>query len=188
MGRHGKDSGSFPPSWTFAGARGGNEFIMLKVFSGDDFRGLTVTVMGLGGFGGGVGAVRFLAEQGARIIVTDLRVADELHPSLELMDSAWPLTLKLGRHDEVDFRKTDLVVVNPAVPKDSPFLAIARESGVPLTSEMNLFWERNPGRVVAISGSNGKSTTTALIHSIFAAARGDISIFRRTDAQARPAK
>ncbi len=161
---------------------------MLKVSSGDDFRGLTVTVMGLGGFGGGVGAVRFLAEQGARIIVTDLRVADELQPSLELMDSAWPITLKLGRHDEVDFRKTDLVVVSPAVPKDSQFLEIARETGVPLTSEMNLFWERNPGRVVAITGSNGKSTTTALIHSIFAAAKGDRSIFRRTDGQARPAK
>ena len=131
-----------------------------------EFHGDTVTVMGLGGFGGGVGAVRFLAEAGAKVIVTDLRSAEELRPSLAQLDPAWPITLRLGQHDEADFRKSDLVVVSPAVPKNSPFLAVARDAGIPLTSEMNLFWERNRGRVLAITGSNGKSTTTALIHAI----------------------
>ncbi len=126
--------------------------------------------MGLGGFGGGIGVVRFLAEQGARILVTDLRSAEELKSSLNQLDASWPVTLRLGRHEEDDFRNTDLIVVSPAVPKDSPYLGVARQAGVPLTSEMNLFWERNRGRVIGITGSNGKSTTTALIHSLFQAA------------------
>jgi UDP-N-acetylmuramoylalanine--D-glutamate ligase len=125
--------------------------------------------MGLGGFGGGMGAIRFLAEAGARLIVTDLRSADELQSSLAQFDPAWPIKLRLGHHDDADFRETDLVVVSPAVPKDSPFLAVCRDAGVPLTSEMNLFWERNRGRVLAVTGSNGKSTTTALIHAILSA-------------------
>ncbi len=138
-----------------------------------EFRDRTVTVMGLGGFGGGIGAVRFLAEQGARVLVTDLRSESELRASLAQLDPAWPVTLRLGQHDEADFRDTDLIVVSPAVPKNSPYLGVARAAGVSLTSEMNLFWERNPGRVIAVTGSNGKSTTTALIHAIVAAALGE---------------
>jgi UDP-N-acetylmuramoylalanine--D-glutamate ligase len=136
-----------------------------------EFHNRTVTVMGLGGFGGGVGAVRFLAESGAKVIVTDLRLEEELRPSLAQLDPAWPIILRLGQHNEADFRNSDLVVVSPAVPKNSPFLAVARDADVPLTSEMNLFWERNRGRVLAITGSNGKSTTTALIHAILTAMR-----------------
>lgn len=134
-----------------------------------EFCNRTVTVMGLGGFGGGVGAVRFLAEAGAKVILTDLRTEAELRSSLAQLDSTWPVTLRFGRHDEADFRDTDLVVVSPAVAKENPFLAVARERGIPLTSEMNLFWERNRGRVLAVSGSNGKSTTTALIHALLEA-------------------
>ena len=135
-----------------------------------EFRDRTVTVMGLGGFGGGVGAVRFLAEAGAKVIVTDLRSEEDLSSSLAQFDRGWPITLRLGHHEDADFRNSDLVVVSPAVPKNSPFLAVAREAGIPLTSEMNLFWERNRGQVLAITGSNGKSTTTALIHAILDAA------------------
>ncbi len=131
-----------------------------------EFQNRTATVMGLGSFGGGLGVVRFLCERGARVIVTDLRPTAELADSLKQLDLAWPVTLRLGEHVESDFSHTDLVVVNPAVPKDSPFPEIAREEGIPVTSEMNLFWERNRGRVVAVTGSNGKSTTTAMIHAI----------------------
>lgn len=134
-----------------------------------EFRNRRVTVMGLGGFGGGVGAVRFLAEAGAKILITDLRSEVDLRSSLAQLDSSWPVTFRLGRHDAADFRDTDLVVVSPAVPRDSPFLTVAREAHIPLTSEMNLFWERNRGRVLAVTGSNGKSTTTALIHAILTA-------------------
>ncbi len=141
-----------------------------------EFRGRTATVMGLGGFGGGLGAVRFLSESGAKVVVTDLRSAEELRPSLAQLDPSWPITLRLGQHDETDFRNSDLIVVSPAVPKDSPFLAVARDAGIPLTSEMNLFWERNHGRVLAITGSNGKSTTTAMTQAILDGQRTSCSL------------
>lgn len=135
----------------------------------------TVTVMGLGAFGGGLGAIRFLAESGARVIVTDLRSENELRPSLAQFDPTWNVTLRLGRHDEADFRDTDLIVVSPAVSKDSPYLDVARRANIPLTSEMNLFWERCRGQVLAVTGSNGKSTTTSLIHAILEAASRSVS-------------
>ncbi len=135
-----------------------------------NYQGQRVTVMGLGSFGGGVGAVRFLVEHGARVVVTDLRTENELADSLNQLDADWPIELRLGKHVESDFRNSDLIVVNPAVPTDSHFLKVARSAGVPLTSEMNLFWQHNRGRVIGVTGSNGKSTTTALIHSALEAA------------------
>ncbi|MBU0637397.1 MAG: UDP-N-acetylmuramoyl-L-alanine--D-glutamate ligase [Planctomycetes bacterium] len=121
-----------------------------------------VTVMGLGRFGGGVGVTRWLAAQGARVTVTDLGTAEKLAESLEQL-AGLDLTLRLGQHAEDDFRQTDLVVPSPAVPDNSPYLAAAREAGVPITTEMNLFVERCPGRCIGITGSVGKSTITAMI-------------------------
>ncbi|MGQ0634933.1 MAG: UDP-N-acetylmuramoyl-L-alanine--D-glutamate ligase [Planctomycetaceae bacterium] len=135
-----------------------------------DFHDLRVTVMGLGTFGGGVGAVRFLTQRGALVTVTDLRPADDLLRSLALIADAPRVTLHLGGHAPDDFRDCDLVVVSPAIPRQSPFLEIARNAGIAITSEMNLFWERNPGRTICVTGSSGKSTTAALLHAILSAA------------------
>ncbi|MBW3543671.1 MAG: UDP-N-acetylmuramoyl-L-alanine--D-glutamate ligase [Planctomycetes bacterium] len=135
-----------------------------------ELRGRRVTVMGLGRFGGGVGAVRFLVSRGALVTLTDLRSEAELADSLAQLDEFPPAKLRLGGHDERDFLDADLVVVNPAVPAESPFLELARRAGVPLTSEMGLFWQHHRGRVIGVTGSNGKSTTAALIHSILKAA------------------
>ena len=131
-----------------------------------DYRGRRVTVIGLGRFGGGVGAVRFLAERGARVTVTDSASEDQLAESLEELRGVPLEALRLGGHAEADFAEADLIVVNPAVRRDNPYLSLARGRGIPLTSEMNLFWRHNRGRTVGVTGSNGKSTTTALIHSI----------------------
>lgn len=131
-----------------------------------DYRGKKVTVMGLGRFGGGVGVVQFLASRGARVTVTDLRTTDELTDSLAELDGFPLAALHLGGHSEADFTEAELVVVNPAVPRKNRFLKIARDTGATLTSEMNLFWQHNRGKVVAITGSNGKSTTTALTHAM----------------------
>lgn len=131
-----------------------------------DFRGKRVTVMGLGSFGGGIGVVQFLVAQGAVVTVTDLKPAAELATALGIIGDSPDIVRHLGGHDVRDFRKTDLVVASPAVPKDSRFLQEARNAGVPITSEMNLFWERNRGRTICVTGSNGKSTTTALIHAL----------------------
>jgi UDP-N-acetylmuramoylalanine--D-glutamate ligase len=135
-----------------------------------DFHNRRVTVMGLGRFGGGLGAVRFLAERGACVTVTDLATESELADVLSQLDGLNIDCFHLGGHVEDDFRDADLVVVNPAVPPENRYLDIARHAGVPLSCEMNLFWQFNRAKVVAVTGSNGKSTTTAMIHSILKAA------------------
>jgi UDP-N-acetylmuramoylalanine--D-glutamate ligase len=127
-----------------------------------DFSGKRVTVMGLGGFGGGVGVTRWLAAAGAKVVVTDKAPAEKLRASLDQIADLG-LTLRVGGHEVRDFRDTDLVVVNPAVPATSEFLQIARDAGVPVTTEINLFVERCPARCVGVTGSVGKSTVTAMI-------------------------
>jgi UDP-N-acetylmuramoylalanine--D-glutamate ligase len=118
--------------------------------------------MGLGLFGGGVGAARYLIGSGAHVTVTDLREADQLAPSLAELEGL-DLRLALGGHDPADFREADLVVASPAVPRSSDLLRLAESSGVPVASPMNLFLAQCPATVVAVTGSNGKSTTTALL-------------------------
>ena len=132
----------------------------------DDYRNRRITVMGLGSFGGGLGAVKFLAARGARLTITDSRPAEKLADSLAELKHLPIDCWRLGEHREEDFLQAELVVVNPAVPWRHPLLATCRHHGIPLTSEMNLFWQHNRGAVFAVTGSNGKSTTTALLHSI----------------------
>ncbi len=132
----------------------------------DDYRNRRILVMGLGSFGGGMGAVRFMGSRGAFVTVTDLRPAEMLAESLFELRETPPDRLVLGRHDIQDFRTAELVVVNPAVKRDCPFLGAAIQAGVPVTSEMNLFWKWNRAPVIAITGSNGKSTTTAMTYAI----------------------
>ncbi|MBS0262011.1 MAG: UDP-N-acetylmuramoyl-L-alanine--D-glutamate ligase [Planctomycetes bacterium] len=134
-----------------------------------DFRNLRVTVMGLGKFGGGIGAVRFLAHHGARVTVTDTKPASLLAEPITQIADCPHVIHKFGGHQDVDFRDTDLVVASPAVDRAHPCLEIARTTGIPVTSEMNLFWERNRGKTVCVTGSNGKSTTVALIHALLQA-------------------
>lgn len=102
--------------------------------------------------------------------MTDLLGADELVGPLAKIADCPVETYHLGGHLESDFVDTDLVVVNPAVPPTSPFLEQARQSGVPLTSEMSIFWQFHPGHTLAVTGSNGKSTTTAMAHGMLEAA------------------
>ncbi|MGZ0172267.1 MAG: UDP-N-acetylmuramoyl-L-alanine--D-glutamate ligase, partial [Planctomycetales bacterium] len=131
--------------------------------------GQRVTVMGLGGFGGGAAAVRFLVDQGATVRVSDQRSAEQLGDAVSKLSDLPNVDWQLGEHHWSYFADADFVVVNPAVPPRHSIVEQLESSAIPLTSEMNLFWSLNPGRVVAVTGSNGKSTTTALIHSIIEA-------------------
>lgn len=135
-----------------------------------ELRGRRVTVVGLGRFGGGIGAVRFLAARGARIAVTDLAAEEDLRASLEAIAECRVERLCLGRHDPDDFLAADLLVVSPGVPRTQPLLVAARAQGVPVASEMNLFFRLQRGHVAAVTGSNGKSTTTAMLHAILSVA------------------
>ncbi|MBN1437099.1 MAG: UDP-N-acetylmuramoyl-L-alanine--D-glutamate ligase, partial [Sedimentisphaerales bacterium] len=130
--------------------------------------GKRVLVMGLGRFGGGVGVCRYLVGQGAKVTVTDKDPAEKLAGSLEALVGL-PIEFHLGGHDEADFRNADVVVVNPAVKRDSQYLKAAQSGGTELTSEMNLFFARCNAYKVGITGSNGKSTTTAMIYEVLKA-------------------
>jgi len=124
--------------------------------------GRHVVLMGLGMFGGGEGAARFLAQRGAHVTVTDLKTADQLAPALQRL-SGLPIRFRLGEHDVEEMTRAELIVVNPAVPKTSELLRACQAAGVPLTSPMNMFLALCRAPVVAVSGSTGKSTTTAML-------------------------
>jgi UDP-N-acetylmuramoylalanine--D-glutamate ligase len=138
-----------------------------RILAGD-WRERRVTVMGLGLFGGGAGVARFLARRGARVTVTDLKGEEALRPSVESL-AGFDVTLRLGHHVEDDFTSAELVVANPAVPPDAPLLEAARRHGIPVESEISLFFRLCPAEIVGITGSNGKTTTTRLMGEIFRA-------------------
>lgn len=127
-------------------------------------KGLRVTVLGLGSFGGGIAATRFLADRGARVTITDARPASELQSSLDQLKDLDIGAIHTGRHSADDFRNCDLVVVNPAIRPESEVINHARSSGAWLTSEIELFLSHCPADVIAVTGTNGKSTTAALTH------------------------
>jgi UDP-N-acetylmuramoylalanine--D-glutamate ligase len=134
-----------------------------------DLEGKRVTVMGLGRFGGGIGVTRWLAGQGARVLVTDREPAEKLERSVaqirDLVERE-RVMLQLGEHREEDFTHADLVIANPAVarPWDDHYLQAARAAGVEITTEIGLVVEQlDRGRVVGVTGTAGKSTTSALI-------------------------
>lgn len=135
-----------------------------------DFQGKRATIMGLGRFGGGVAAARWLARRGAVVTVTDLADEIALADSLRVLKDVPIAACHLGGHREVDFRDADLVVVNPAVRPGNPMLQIAHQAGVRRTSEIELFMEACPARCVGVTGSNGKSTTAAMTAAILRAA------------------
>ncbi len=129
-----------------------------------------VTVMGLGLFGGGAQAARYLAARGAAVTVTDLRTETELAESVELLEDL-DIKWRLGGHDEEDFSSADLVVVNPAVKPPSVFVAAARTGGARITTEAQLVIELARERgctVLGVTGTNGKSTTAAILGAIMA--------------------
>lgn len=138
-----------------------------------DLAGRRVTVMGVGRFGGGTGAIRWLAAQGCDVLATDLECAGALAEPLRAIDDlvqSGAVRLALGGHNVAHFTDTDLVVASPAVPKpwDNRFLRSAGAAGVPITTEIRLLAERLPNRnrVIGVTGSAGKSTTTSLIARI----------------------
>jgi len=132
-----------------------------------------ITVQGLGYFGGGIAVARWLVSQGAKVLVTDSAPASKLADSLAQLQGL-PITYRLGEHREEDFTQTDLVVASPAVPLTNKYLAAARSAGVPITTEIRLFTERCPSNLtLGVTGTKGKSTTTAMLAAILREKFGD---------------
>jgi len=131
-----------------------------------DFAGKRVTVVGLGIEG--VDLVRYLARQGADVTVSDSRPADKLAGHMADI-AGLPVHLALDSSQTDEVAAADAVFVSQGVPLDLPGLKAARDGGVPFISMMGLFLDICPGPVVGITGSSGKTTTTALVAEMFRA-------------------
>ncbi len=121
--------------------------------------------MGLGRFGGGLGVTRYLLEQGCSVVLNDRSDAQELAEPLRQLGNHPKLTVSLGGHDPSLLNGVDLLVVNPAVPApwNNPFISAAANLGIPITTEIEIAYNLlNPHNVIAITGSAGKSTTSAM--------------------------
>jgi len=127
-----------------------------------NFAAKKVLIMGLGRFGGGIDVARFAHGAGAKVIVTDLASAEQLSDSLSRLRDLDGIEFHLGSHDPADFEQADIIVANPAVPVNDKFLQIARRANRFVTSQVNIFFELCPAKIIGITGANGKSTTTAL--------------------------
>ncbi len=130
-----------------------------------DLRGKRVLVMGLGLQGSGMAAARYAAQQGAIVRVTDMKSPEVLAPSTQAL-TGLPIEFVLGRHREEDFLWAEMVIRNPGVPGTSPYLRLAHEHGVQIEMEIALFFLACSGRIIGITGTRGKTTTTTLLYEI----------------------
>ena len=127
------------------------------------FTGKKVLVMGLGRFGGGADAAEFAVKAGAKVVVTDLARQQQLADSVDRLKRFTDIEFHLGGHRGSDFEWANVIVVNPAVPDDDRFLEIARQHNKFITSQINIFFQLCPATAIGVTGTNGKSTTAALI-------------------------
>jgi UDP-N-acetylmuramoylalanine--D-glutamate ligase len=113
----------------------------------------------------GVATALFCAARGARVTATESRTQAQVGESVATLRAAG-VTLELGGHQDRTFIEQDLIVPSPGVPADFPQLLAARRAGVKVWSEIELAYQFLNGSLVGITGSNGKTTTTALIEHI----------------------
>lgn len=123
--------------------------------------------MGLGRFGGGLGVTRYLLREGACVILNDLSSAEVLSGPLAQIGRHEHLSVELGHHDPELLNGIDMLVVNPAVPKpwDHPMIQAAVAKGIRVTTEIEIAYRQlDPAQLIAVTGSAGKSTTSAMTH------------------------
>ncbi|MBX9765312.1 UDP-N-acetylmuramoyl-L-alanine--D-glutamate ligase [Patescibacteria group bacterium] len=130
------------------------------------FDGKKITVMGLGLLGRGVGDVKFLAENGARLTVTDKKSEAELASSIQELKNFSNIVYTFGRHEEEDFKDKDYILKAASVPLNSPYIESARASGIPIKMSASWFAELSGVPMIGVTGTRGKSTVTHLIHAI----------------------
>jgi UDP-N-acetylmuramoylalanine--D-glutamate ligase len=130
---------------------------------GFELRGKHVLVVGLARTG--IATARFCAAHGATVTAMDAHAEDELEPAVANLREEG-VKLELGGHPVSSLLNQDLLIPSPGVPADAPLLKAAREKGITVWSEIELADRFLDGRLIGITGSNGKTTTTSLIHHI----------------------
>lgn len=134
------------------------------------FKGKKVTVVGLGLLGKRLGDIAFLAECGAQVLVTDLKTAKELAPSIKKLQGHNNIKYVLGEHRYEDFDSCDFVLKGQGVPLDSPYIKYAEGKGIPIEMDESLFAKLAPKvQIIGVTGTRGKTTTTILIYEILKA-------------------
>ena len=132
----------------------------------EDIAGKHVVVMGLGLNGGGEASVRFLLKHGAYVLVTDMKTAEQLAPTIKSISEDRELdksrlTYRLGEHKIEDFENADCVIKNPGVKYDgNKFLAAAKA----IETDISLFLHFTKAPIIAVTGSKGKSSTVSAIY------------------------
>jgi UDP-N-acetylmuramoylalanine--D-glutamate ligase len=131
-----------------------------------DVKGKKVLVVGLGK--SGLAAALFLRRRGAHVTVSDVRSAEALAKEIPALIEAG-IMVETGGHGLLTFRRQDLIVVSPGVPLNTPELAQVKRFGLPVIGELELAGRFLKGKILAVTGSNGKTTTTTLLGEILAA-------------------
>lgn len=129
------------------------------------YRGKKVLVVGLGLQGGGVGVAKFFAELGARVTVTDKKDESKLQESIYKLKGL-DIQFNLGNHNIDDFIKADVIFKGPSVLWTTPEIIEAEKKNIQIEMEMSFVVENYPGKVIGITGTRGKSTTTHLIYNL----------------------
>lgn len=132
-----------------------------------ELKGKKALVVGAGK--SGISVARFLLRHGAAVSLTDTRTKDKFNGELDALIEAG-VNPELGRYPQVKPGAYDIVVVSPGVPPTVPPVISARQHGIPVTGELELAYRAALAPMVAITGTNGKTTTTALVGEIFSAA------------------
>jgi UDP-N-acetylmuramoylalanine--D-glutamate ligase len=131
-----------------------------------ELKGKKVLVVGLGK--SGLAAALFLRRRGAQVTVSDVRSAEALAKEIPALIEAG-IMVEAGGHGLLTFRRQDLIVVSPGVPLDTPELAQVKSFGLPVIGELELAARFLKGKMLAVTGSNGKTTTTTLLGEILTA-------------------
>lgn len=130
------------------------------------WRGKRVVVMGLGLHGGAVAVAGYFAKNKANVLVTDTKNAAELRPSIKKLKKFSNIHFRLGAQSVNDFAGADLIIPNPAVPRESRLLRHAKKANIPILNEAALFFLFCRRPIIGVTGTRGKSTTTSLIHHL----------------------
>ena len=133
------------------------------------FKDKKILVMGLGLHGGAVSVVKWLLKKDVKLTITDLKTKKELKKSLDMINKikgSKNIQYTLGKHKLKDFENQDLIIQNPGVPRDSKYILRARDNNIPIINEALMFFRLYPSKVIGITGTRGKSTTSTLTHKI----------------------
>ncbi len=141
----------------------------------DKLKNQKILVFGLGLNQGGVGSAKFFASLGANIKVTDLKKEDILKPSLDQLKDFPQITFTLGEHRYEDIDWADLIIKNPAVKPENPYIEYALNNGKKVETDMGIFLQHiKPSQIIGVTGTKGKSTTVSLIYEALKAAGKDV--------------